>query len=69
MVRRRAGDPAVGEQIGRLIGLDVELGKRDARGELPAGDEALGQFEVVANVEKLDRVLVVFGEFHKRMGS
>ena len=64
---RWAGDPAVGEQIGRLVGHDVELGKPPASAELPAGEQALGQFEMVADVEELDRVGVVFGKFQKRM--
>ena len=38
------------------------------RAELRAGGEALGQLEVVADIEELNRVLVVFGKSEERMG-
>jgi hypothetical protein len=66
--RLRLGQPAVGEQIGRLVGCDVEFGKPAPRAELRAGADALGQFEVVADIEELDRVIMVFGKSEKRMG-
>src|SRR5258707_11650524 len=68
MVGRPAGELAVGEQIGRLVGLDVELGKPTAWAELSAGEQPLGQFEMIADVEELDRIRMIFGKFHKRMG-
>src|SRR5258707_72657 len=47
---------AIGEQIDRLVGLGVEFGKLARSGELRAREDALRQFEMIADIEELDRV-------------
>src|SRR5712671_4861173 len=60
---------AVGEQIDRLVGLGVEFGKLARSGELRAREDALRQFEMIADIEELDRVAVILGKFEKGVSA
>jgi hypothetical protein len=56
---------AVGREIDRLVGFDVECREVVAPLELRARSDAAGQFEVVADVEELDKVVVIAAELNK----
>src|SRR6202140_2656846 len=60
------GGRAVGGEVDRLVGLDVECREMVAPLELRPRSDAAGQFEVVADVEELDKIVVISAELNKR---
>src|SRR5215467_688335 len=51
--------PAIGGEINRLVGLDIERRKVVVVRELRARPNPAGQFEVISDVEELDHVLMI----------
>src|SRR3954470_20602564 len=65
----REGPPyaAVRQPVGLPVGAYVEFRKTGALVILPASRQPFGEFDMVADVEELDRIAVILGEFEKRM--
>ena len=59
------GGAAIGGGIDCAVGFDIEGRRAKERLELLAGAQMSGQFEVIADVEELDRVLVIARELQK----
>jgi hypothetical protein len=57
--------PAVGKQVDRLVGLDIVFRQTGADGKLRRGKQAFGQFEMIADVEELYGVPMIFAEAEK----
>ena len=60
---------AVGGEVDRLVGFDVERREMLAPLELRPRSDAAGQFEMISDVEELDEVVVVPAELNEGMGS
>ena len=58
---------AIGQSISFPVGFYVEFRKTRGRAELPASHQPFGEFDMIADIEELDRVAVIFGKFEKRM--
>ena len=59
------GHFAIRGEIGRLICFDIKREQAPANVKLRSRKDAPGQFEVIADVEELDHVLVITGELQK----
>ena len=65
----RAGPPdtAVRQPIGLPVGIYVEFRKTGTLIVLPASHQPLGEFDMIADVEELDCIVMILGEFEKRV--
>ena len=59
---------AIGGEVDGLVGFDVECREVVAPLELWPRSDAAGQFEVVSDVEELDKVVVIAAELNKGVG-
>ena len=59
---------AIGGEVDRFVGLDIEGRKFIGPLELRSRPEAAGQFEVVSDVEEFDHVVVIAAELNKGVG-